>query len=257
MKTEQPQAVKESLKDSTNAVPMIPLKDALEFVYKIHEQALEAESMVVVAKGLGYAGNTSTGFYRRVVAARLFGILSPSGASLTKRANDYFRPDSDDSKQNALLGAITGIPPYCELLSKYEGKKINPELVGNSMGKSLKLTLDGAQICAATFVASIKFSGLLSSDGIVTAAPAATQNATVMPSLIPQSPSIERQTAIPDTPAPDEVGSHTFVLPLDREKKRKITVTAPLDVTTKEIERIKAWLAVSLNIDGDTEGNGL
>jgi len=43
---------------------------------------------------------------------------------------------------------------------------------------------------------------------------------------------------------------HTFVLPLDKENKRKITVTAPLDVTAKEVQRIAKWLEVQLLVEG-------
>jgi len=37
---------------------------------------------------------------------------------------------------------------------------------------------------------------------------------------------------------------------LDKENKRKITVTAPLDVTAKEVQRIAKWLEVQLLVEG-------
>jgi hypothetical protein len=48
-------------------------------------------------------------------------------------------------------------------------------------------------------------------------------------------------------------GVLSFTLPLDKEQTRKITITAPLDVTAKEVKRIKQWLEVTLLIEGSDE----
>lgn len=45
----------------------------------------------------------------------------------------------------------------------------------------------------------------------------------------------------------------TFTLPLDKEQRRRITITAPLDLNVKEINRIKQWIEVTLLIEGSTE----
>lgn len=44
----------------------------------------------------------------------------------------------------------------------------------------------------------------------------------------------------------DAAGAHTYELLLDKEGKRKITVTAPLDITHKEVRRISKWLEFQL-----------
>ena len=57
-------------KDSTNELPMFDLTEALNFVTKLHENALETVPMPKVAEGMGYTNPSSTPFYRRIVAAR-------------------------------------------------------------------------------------------------------------------------------------------------------------------------------------------
>ena len=103
-----------SKKDSTIDLPMIDLGEAVELVTTIHEKALETASMPEVAKACGYTSPSSTPFYRRAAAARLFKMLSPQKAELTSQALDYFKPDCEDAKQRSLESAVMGVPAYAD-----------------------------------------------------------------------------------------------------------------------------------------------
>jgi len=51
----------------------------------------------------------------------------------------------------------------------------------------------------------------------------------------------------------NESGYHTYVLPL--QNSRKVTVTAPLDLSKTEIERLQKWAELTLFLDWKTDGN--
>ena len=236
-------------RDSTNELPMLDLREIVEFVSKIHQKGLEPTTMLEVAKQVGYAAATSTPFYRRVTAARLFGLMSQTGPELTKRAKDYIRPDTDTAKPQSLVDAIGGIRYYAELVEKHRGRKVNAELLANGIVKMFNLTDACASICANAFISSLKFAGMLSSDGVV--------EATTKAAPAPQDSSLPAEPGLPPVvEPPQEAGTHTYVLPLDREKRRKVTVIAPLDVTDKEIKRLAKWLEVALNPEWSEENQG-
>ncbi len=127
-------------KDSTNAIPMFDIEEALKLVVKIHDKALETAPLPQVAKGCGYATPTSTPFYRRLAAARLFKLLASPQAELTSTALDYLKPDREDAKQAALTQAIMAITAYADLVQRHVGKKINTELVSHSFSRTFGLT---------------------------------------------------------------------------------------------------------------------
>jgi hypothetical protein len=225
-------------KDSTNELPMYDIGEAIKIVTTIHEKALETAALPEVAKGCGYANPTSTPFYRRIVAARLFGFLNSPKAELTKNATDYLKPDTEDARRNALTHAIMGIKTYADIVNAHIGKKINLQLITNKLEKDAALSISTAcaRICALTLDGSLKFAGFISADGTVsipggTPAPA---NAPVTP---PAKPKIDEQ---------DDAESQSQTLYLDNFRKRKITVTAPFSVTKDELERIRVWLGVVL-----------
>src|SRR5271170_7262439 len=100
---------KHKLTEWTTKIPMVDLETAMKAVKDIHDKALENATMPAVAKSLGYASPSSSPFYRRVAAARLFGLLG-QGAGLTQAARDYIRPHDEGTKSAVLVGAIRGIP---------------------------------------------------------------------------------------------------------------------------------------------------
>jgi len=233
-------------KDSTNELPMYDIEEAIKLVITIHENGLETSPMQDVAKGCGYANPTSTPFYRRIVAARLFKLLSSPKPELTKIATDYLKPDTDDAKQNALIQAIMGIPAYADLIQRHIGKRLNTELVSNNLSKSFGLTDAGAAVCARVFVSSAKFAGFISMDSTV-ALPSGGIVPSVASSPVPAAPPKPKGASGDDLEGDDE--SQIQTLYLDSKRKRKITIKAPFTVTKDELERIRAWLGFQLIIE--------
>lgn len=231
-------------KDSTNELPMFGLEEAITFVASIHDKALETVPMPEVARGMGYTHPSSTPFYRRITAARMFGLLSKSGAELTLRAKDYLKPDREEAKSAALRDAISGIQPYSDEVLKHGNKKLNTQFVANGFAKTFSLTDGCANTCAKAFESSLKFAGMLSSDGVVIPAgtPPTGQTAQVEGALATKTPPAESS---------DDVQSHTLYL--DKGKVKKFAITAPLEVSKQEFERIKKWLEAVLNVSDEQQ----
>ena len=226
-------------RDYTAVLPMFDLDEAIKLATTIREKALENAALPQIAKGCGYSAPTSTPFFRRLQAARLFKLLSSPKAELTTLALDYLKPDRDDAKQSALTKAIMGIPAYADHVQKNVGKKLNTELLGNSFEKSFNLTKSGSSLCARVFVSSVKFAGFIGTDGILSIPDGGIASDKTTPSP-PPPPKHETQEEIPD----DDSQSQTLYL--DNKRKRKITIKAPLTVTKEELERIRAWLGFQL-----------
>jgi hypothetical protein len=81
----------------------------------------------------------------------------------------------------------------------------------------------------------------------------------IAPTGIPsiETPSLPgtAKPASPAVPTADSVEDGLFksVLPLDASSKRRLVVWAPPTITKKELERVKAWLAVQIIVsDGDS-----
>ncbi len=227
-------------KDSTTELPMFDLLEALNFMTLIHEKALEAVPMPKVAEGMGYTNPSSTPFYRRISAARHFGLASKSGAELTARARSYLKPDSDDARPRALQEAVTGIPAYAEEIQRSAGKRMNVQFVANGFATKFGLTDGCAGTCAKAFESSLRTAGLLALDGTIGVQPAAKN----------QPPLPEGGEPLQGTNGASG-STRTHSLPL--ANNRSVSVTAPLNITKKEIERVKKWLDVTLLIEDESE----
>ncbi len=216
---------------------MIDLADALSFVTTIHEKAVETANLNDVAKACNFTSSTTTPFYRRMLAARLFKLLTPQKAELTQTALDYIRPDADDAKQKALLTAIMAIPAYEEAIQKFNGKRVNTDIVANGFFNKFKITAACAATCARVFQASLKTAELISTDGIVTAGKQA----------LSETKSSAEGEKNPDTE------TLTSTLVLDPKTKRKIEIKAPFTITVKELARIRSWLEFQLIVSDSEE----
>ena len=242
-----------SKKDSTIDLPMIDLGEAVELVTTIHEKALETASMPEVAKACGYTSPSSTPFYRRAAAARLFKMLSPQKAELTSQALDYFKPDCEDAKQRSLESAVMGVPAYADMVQRYLGKRLNNEIVANSFARTYNLSDACANTCARAFAGSLKFAGLLGADGTVVS-PGSLSSA-------PTTAKAEKPKTDPPVPvapsgmlsAAEHEGLEKYTLTLDPETKRRIVLFAPPSVKQRELNRIQQWLSFQLIIT-DADG---
>src|SRR5438034_11679858 len=111
-------------KASTNELPMVDLATVLDFVGKIESDGLQTLTVHEVAKRMGFASATSTPFYRRIVAAKLFGVLDTTqGVNLTKLALDYFKPTDDESKAAALATGMKYVVAY-QKMERFSGKRL-------------------------------------------------------------------------------------------------------------------------------------
>jgi hypothetical protein len=251
-------------KDSTSELPMFDLNEVLNFVTKIHDQALEAAPMPDVAKGVGYKHATSTPFYRRMLAARRFGLLSESRAELTIRARNFLKPDTDDAKSVALQDAVMGIPAYAEEIERHIGKKLNVQFVAHAWEKAKPLTSECALICAKVFESSIRTAGYILPDGTVSR-----PSSSAMPKREPPPPAgsgsgvatppNENETtaaALAAMSGAGTVATKPHTLPLDKAGKRVVVIHAPLDLNEKEIRRIQKWIEVALFVDWNESTEG-
>jgi len=233
-------------KTSTTELPMIELRQVLSFVSDIHEKGLETTTLAVVAKQTGYAAPTSTPFYRRLVAARLFKLLSPQGAELTKLALDYLKPDSDEAKANALAEVMYSVPTYVELMEKHVGKKLIFDMLKNGIARSYGLAESCAQICARTFIGSVKFAGLLGGDDTLTRGPE--KRASPVPTN--HRGAVVGNSLVVASAIQDGAELETYYLTLDARTKRRVVVQAPPAVTAQELKRVQEWLSFQLLVTG-------
>src|SRR5438552_13400662 len=135
---------------------MVNLGTVLDFVGKIESDGLQTLTVHEVAKRMGFAASTSTPFYRRTVAAKLFGLLDTTqGVSLTKLALDYFKPTDDESKAAALATAIKNVVGYQKILDRYSEKRLpQADILANLIEREFSLASDAAKVCASVFLNS-------------------------------------------------------------------------------------------------------
>lgn len=234
-----------SLKESTTDVPMIELKDVIEFIQRIHDGGLEVSDMKAVANSLGYTNPSSTPFYRRMNAGRLFGLIAkPSGASLTPRGLDVLKPSREGAREDALRDAILEVPAYREQVTLLEGKKVNLVFVANAFARSLTVTPSCAQACARVFEFSLGSAGLVAADGTI-------RTKRTPPEAIEPTPTKAGQEKVTQAESID-TQSHTLFL--DKQKQRRFEISAPLEVSPAEFARIKRWLEAVLNVNVESEG---
>ena len=245
--TQKNQAEKKPVrKASTNELPMVDLATVLDFVGKIESDGLQTLTVHEVAKRMGFASATSTPFYRRIVAAKLFGVLDTTqGVNLTKLALDYFKPTDDEAKAAALATAMKNVVAYQKILERYSGKRFQADILANLIEREFKLASDAAKICASVFVNSAQRAGLVRGDGTLS---------TAIPERGPAPPVAERttqvaapfQSTLPNLGTANDHESH--FLTLDAKRQRRVILQAPPVITASELKRIQNWLAVQFHV---------
>ena len=239
---------KAARKASTNELPMVELGVVLDFVGKIESDGLQTLTAQEVAKRMGFAAATSTPFYRRTVAAKLFGLLDTTqGVNLTKLALDHFKPTDDESKAAALATAIKNVVAYQKILERYSGKRLpQVDILANLIEREFNLASDAAKICGSVFVNSAQRAGLVRGDGTLSMA---------IPERVSPPPAAEKTTQAAPLPfqsmaaslaAPNHYESH--FLTLDAKAQRRVILHAPPVITASELKRIQNWLAVQFHV---------
>lgn len=239
---------KTTRKASTNELPMVDLGTVLDFVGKIESDGLQTLTVHEVAKRMGFASATSTPFYRRIVAAKLFGLLDTTqGVNLTKLALDYFKPTDDESKAAALATGMKNVVAYQKILERYSGKRLpQVDILANLIEREFNLASDAAKVCGNVFVNSAQRAGLVRDDGTLSTAtpervsvpPAAEKATQGAPSLF--------QLATTGAAGPNDYESH--FLTLDAKAQRRVMLQAPPVITASELKRIQNWLAVQFHV---------
>jgi hypothetical protein len=232
-------------KASTNELPMIELGAILDFVEKIEVEGLQTLPQGEVARRLNYAAQTSTPFYRRMVAAKLFGLVDTTqGVNLTKLALDYFKPTDEHAKAAALFTSVRNVVGYQTLIERYTGIRLPPvDILRNAFERDFSLTADAARICAEAFLRSTEQAGMV-------------QEGMLSTSLAPPGPVATKEsksTASGHAPTftaspPSSEGNESHYLTLDAKHSRRVVIQAPPFVTRAELERIQNWLAVQLHV---------
>ena len=158
---------KTTRKASTNELPMVDLGTVLDFVGKIESDGLQTLTVHEVAKRMGFASATSTPFYRRIVGAKLFGLLDTTqGVNLTKLALDYFKPTDEQAKAAALATAMKNVVAYQKILERYSGKRLpQVDILANLIEREFNLVSDAAKVCGGVFLTSAQRAALVRGDG--------------------------------------------------------------------------------------------
>lgn len=235
---------KRGKKASTTELPMVDLDAVLAFVDKIESQGLQTLSQQDVAKRLTYAAPTSTPFYRRMVGARLFGLIDTTqGVNLTKLALDYFKPTDEESKRHALVTAVRNVVGYQRIIDRFSEKRLPPlDILRNFVEREFDLASETANACADVFARSVKTAGLVRGDGTLSVN---VGEHSILRST-PESTNTT-QRSVPDTSEPSaEQESH--YLTLDARLGRRVTLHAPPIITEAELKRIQNWLAVQFHV---------
>lgn len=222
---------------------MVDLREVCDFVQKIWEKGIQSEPMSVVAKACGYSAPTSTGYYRRMAASKLFfKMVELQCARLTQLALDYLKPDSDDAKTRALRDAVRSVPTYQPLLEKYSGTKLNAGTLANGIMRGSDLTDDCAVVCAKVFIESLRFAGELDADYTLLAS-----RKNVGDNAAKAAATLEfGQVTLLSGSTAAEGNMETYSLTLDASKKRGVVVQAPPAVSPAELKRIQDWLSFQL-----------
>jgi hypothetical protein len=235
-------------KASTNELPMVDLPTVLDFVGKIESDGLQTLTVDEVAKRMKFASATSTPFYRRMVAAKLFGLVDTTqGVNLPKLALDFFKPTDDDSKAAALATAMKNVVAYQKILDRYSGKRLpQVDILGNLIEREFNLSADAAKICGAVFISSAQRAGLVSTDGTLLTERPERASPPISAEKPSQAAPSRFQGVAPPSATADEYESH--FLTLDAKAQRRVILQAPPVITASELKRIQNWLAVQFHV---------
>jgi hypothetical protein len=243
---------KRGKKASTNELPMVDLDAVLTFVDKIETEGLQTLSQQEVARKLGYANQTSTPFYRRIVAAKLFGLIDTAqGLNLTRLALDYFKPIDEESRRQALVSAVKNVLAYQGMIERFTGKRLPPlDILRNSIERDFDLARETANSCADVFTRSVKTAGLVRVDGTLGAG---AEQSFAQPSS-ERTPPAAKSAGTVNLGDPPSEESESHYLTLDTKRNRRVVVHAPPVISEAELKRIQNWLAVQLHVVESLEG---
>jgi hypothetical protein len=239
--------------DRQSKLPTIDLEEAIRIAGAIRSKALENAKMDDVAKGLGYANQSSTPFYNRINAARMFGLLAGK-STVSPRMLTYLKPHREDAKAVALREAILGIPAYAKIIEQYLGKKLNTALLANWIETEYGVAESKTLICARIFERSVKFAGMLASDGSVQTSQSVSEQTGALPEAPPETQvlPLPSPTSEPRT-APSGAMQQQTMYGIGKEKNLTFAFTGPREVGKADYDLICLWLRCVLHVPAKDE----
>ena len=239
--------------EARDAYPVYGLDEALKIGQAVYDLGGSRAPVKkeTLANHMSYA-ETGPSFVQRIAAARTFGLIDGRGGySLTELGRQYYLPTNDTDRNAAAYQALQRPPVFAKIFARFQGQRLPAnQLLGNIVHTESGIPASWKDKVASLFVKSATAIGAVDAQGMLKAADS-------MPSTREER-SVDGggESRGADERKPDEKqkpaapGTHTHTLPLANQ--RKVTINAPLDITSKEIARLQQWAAVTLLIDQPT-----
>jgi hypothetical protein len=122
----------------------------------------------LIAKQVGLAESTPS-FFQRLSAAKTFGIIEGWGEyRLTETGRNYFYPQSEKAKTDALLALFVRSRAFGYLVSRFDGEPLpSTDIMGNVLHQELEVPDSWKDRVAQIFVRSAHFAGIIDSGGFL------------------------------------------------------------------------------------------
>lgn len=214
-------------------------------------------SRSLLAQHLKYAENGPS-FFQRVAATRAFGLIDGRGSySLTETAKQYFYPTVENGKESAAVKSLTFPKAFALLVQKFDGGKLPPiEMIGNIIHAEADIPVSKKSILAGLFLRSVQFIGAVDAGGFLRCKAFVSAGKKVLDGV--DSGGIPKEFNLDN--APDDLKSNDqnsksdqHTLYLSSDKKRMVTLGAPLAISSAEYKRICDWIKVALIVADETK----
>lgn len=148
--------------------PFLNLKEAIERVSELRQRLGNGPFKIAAAlDALGYKGPSGAS-NRTFASLNHYGLLVKRGAGyeITLRATRIVRPTDETDKNEAIKEAAQEPKLFSELLTIFGGESV-PSMLDNYLIHNFEMTDSAAKKAAIVFKKTMKFSGILSSDGVL------------------------------------------------------------------------------------------
>lgn len=122
----------------------------------------------LIARQVRLAESTPS-FFQRLSASKVFGVIEGWGEyRLTETGRNYFYPQSDQAKIEALLTMLSTPRAFAFLVKRFGGDKLpSSEIMGNILHQELGVSDSWKDRVAQIFIRSAHFAGIIDSDGFL------------------------------------------------------------------------------------------
>jgi hypothetical protein len=200
----------------------------------------------------------SPSFLQRISSAKAFGlIVGRSDYSLSDVAKRYYSPTTEQDRSNALLDFLTAPSSFREIIGLFDGEQLpKREILANIFSEKLKVPESWKDRAAGFFENSAQFVGVIDENRFLRFK--ATQHAAarkpVLDSIKKADEAISSCRPIAGSQATPE-GAEQHTLYLSSDKKRMVTLVAPLTISNAEYTRICNWIKVALIVEENENQN--